>query len=89
LPEKSDSFDNSAKFAARNILQAMQSVKPILGDVALDALINELTVSGLYLNDAHKSYSLNEIQAALKMAFGEASILFIDNIKNALIEGSK
>lgn len=88
MPENSDSFTGNTKYPAREILQAMESVRPMLGRVALQALINDLELSGLHLHDEGKSYTLNEIQSALKMTFGEASILFIDRIRDTL-EGSK
>jgi hypothetical protein len=89
LPENSNSFDYSTKFSARDIRQALQSVEPMLGHVALDALISDLDDLGLQIKNDRNSYSLAEIQTALLKTFGEATILFIDRIKNALIEGSK
>lgn len=61
----------------------------MLGHVALDALISDLDDLGLQIKNDRNSYSLAEIQTALLKTFGEATILFIDRIKNALIEGSK
>lgn len=61
----------------------------MLGRVALDALIEDLKIFGLRLENDRKSYSLAEIQTALEKTFGEATVLFIDRIKNTLLERSK
>jgi hypothetical protein len=89
LPQNSDSIDSSTKFAARDIREAMQSIKPMLGRVALDALIEDLKNLGLHIDNDRKSYTLREIQTALEKTFGEATILFVDRIRNALLERSK
>lgn len=60
----------------------------MLGSIALNALIDDLQNLGLQLHNDRKSYTLGEIQTALQQTFGEATVLLIDRIKNALFERS-
>lgn len=77
-----ENIDNNTRFGAKDIREALQSVTPMLGHVGLDALISELEALGLELYNDCKSYRLDEVRAALERAFGEATVLLFDRIKN-------
>jgi hypothetical protein len=59
----------------------------MLGYVGLDALISELEALSLELYNDRKSYRLDEVRTALERAFGEATVLLFDRIKNELVGG--
>jgi hypothetical protein len=86
LPEN---IDNNTRFGAKDIGEALQSVTPMLGYVGLDALISELEALSLELYNDRKSYRLDEVRTALERAFGEATVLLFDRIKNELVGGSE
>lgn len=75
--------NSNAKFNSRVIRKALQSLEPSLGRATIDAIINELELCGLPLENDHE-YSLAEIKTAVEKLFGEAAPLFLERFTGAL-----
>jgi len=87
LPRNSDSLADSPKFSADALRKAIQTLEPMLGRPAIDAIIDDLENQGIRVTNAHAQYGIEEIQAALENIFGaETTSFLIRHITEALID---
>jgi len=85
LPKNSDSFADSPKFSADAVRKAIQTLEPMLGRPAIDAIIDDLENQGIGVTNPHAKYGIEDIQSALENIFGaETTSFLILHISEAL-----
>jgi len=85
-----NALSDRPEFSAKAIRKAIQTLRPMLGDIAVDAMIYDLELYGLLVANERASYSIDQIHLALERIFGsEATNLLIKRVKKALLEEMK
>lgn len=79
-------INNDSEITAKTLRQAIQTLKPVLGDTFVKGIIHDLELYGLLAKNERESFAFEDIQAALGRVFGEAAPLLMRLIVKALFE---
>jgi hypothetical protein len=73
------------RFTSKQIKHALQELEKLLGRATVEAMIYDLEMYGLPLVNDRQTYTLNEIENALRKIFGdEATLLLFERLKKSL-----
>lgn len=76
---------DNVKFSIEKLMHAFSMLDMAVGRSATDLIIVDLKRRGIMLDDANKSYSLDEIKKALRITFNEDAVTaLIDYLKHRL-----
>ena len=74
-------------FSPKEIRQAIQSLRLLLGDTNVDAIISDVESYGLLTANNHMQFTIAQIYTAFERMFGEGASFLIRSINEALLKG--
>jgi hypothetical protein len=85
LPENNESLAYAQKHSTNVLRVAFETLEPILGQSAVESIIDDLEKRGVTITDAHAQYSIVELQSALEDVFGiDIAVFLVRHITRGL-----
>jgi hypothetical protein len=79
--------DFEPHFTPKAIREAIESLRQLLGDTNVVAIISDVELYGLLTADNRVQFNIEQIYTALERMFGEGASFLIRPINEALLKG--
>lgn len=77
-------FDNNPEISAKELRQAIEILRPVLGEAFANSIVHDFELYGLLSSNG--SFTLEQIHIALERIFGEGASMLMRLIVKALFE---